>query len=54
LSDCARAVEPDELRLADPVKEFIDQGLAFVVAVRKQDTVLAATVESASGSRRSE
>ena len=38
LCDRAKAVEPDELKLEKPVRDFIDQGLAFVLAVRKLDT----------------
>lgn len=40
LCDCARAVEPDEAKLDTPVNNFIKQGLAFVLAARKQDTAI--------------
>ena len=36
----ARMVEPDEAKLDKPVSDFIQAGLAFILAVRKQETAL--------------
>jgi hypothetical protein len=41
LSDRARAVEPDEGKLEKPLADFIDCGLSFVLAARKQDKAIA-------------
>jgi hypothetical protein len=41
LADRSAAVEPDEAKMRQPIADFVDLSLAFVLSARKQDTAIA-------------
>ncbi len=40
LSNKAEAVEPDEARIEDKIGKFVDSGIAFIIASRKQEVAI--------------